>query len=520
MALAQIYSALSGDIITAARWNNEFGNIYSNGTDVAFPATKAVSFAGFTVTFDASAVSTILSPANTGFLFTIGSKTGTPSASGSLASFTSSTFTDSNTAASGTAALYTGLSVRTPTVQANALSVTTTKAATLYIEAAPIAGTNETITNPYALYVDSGKVQFDGALQVDGALTVGGAATFTGGFTAVSADPYALTNIRLSVVMSGNAVTVAVKTNADTDPTATDVVSLRFRNATLGTSGTTTVNITSALSMAITSGSTLGCVSAQAHRIYVGLLNNAGTAELFVYNPLNGRSIRGLSESALITTTAEGGAGTAGTAQLPYSTIVRSNVAFRIIGFFEATEATAGTWATAASTIQELQPWMPRTGHIVGRSFSSDGVTSGALATIVPLDDTLPQTGEGSSILTATYSMVNAANLIELEAQIAGIYRVTGSGSTTMIASLYTDVSANSITSVTGDITTGADVGYKTMNLKTIVAGLGAMTTATLRAGFTNAGVGANAFYYNNQATTVDLAGSLNTYLELKEIMV
>jgi len=161
MALSQIYSAIAGDIITAARWNNEFSNLYQNGTDVAFPVTKAVSFAGFTLTLDAAGVTTLTSTASTGYAFIIGSKTGTPSASGTLGVFGNSTFTDTNTAASGTASLYTGLSVKTPTLAASNLSVTTTNAATVYIEAAPIAGTNETITNPWALWIDSGNVRFD-----------------------------------------------------------------------------------------------------------------------------------------------------------------------------------------------------------------------------------------------------------------------------------------------------------------------------------------------------------------------
>src|SRR3990167_4921636 len=144
MALAQVYTAEAGHIITAARWNNEFGNIYNNGTDVAFPATKAVSMDGFTVTLDATGVSTVTSPANTGFLFTVGTKSGTPSVSGSLGSFTASTFTDTNTSAAGTAALWTGLSVRTPTLAATNTTVTTTLAASVYVEGPPTAGTNQT----------------------------------------------------------------------------------------------------------------------------------------------------------------------------------------------------------------------------------------------------------------------------------------------------------------------------------------------------------------------------------------
>jgi hypothetical protein len=167
MALAQIYTAVAGHIITAARWNNEFGNIYGNGTDLAFPLTKAVSYAGYTVTYDAAGVSTITSTTSTGFLFTIGAKTGTPGANGGAWSVAAFTYTDTNTAGSGVAALWTGVSIRTPTLAATNTLVTTTNAASLYVEAGPTAGTNETITNSWAIQT-GGNVLVTGTARING----------------------------------------------------------------------------------------------------------------------------------------------------------------------------------------------------------------------------------------------------------------------------------------------------------------------------------------------------------------
>ena len=59
-----------------------------------------------------------------------------------------------------------------------------------------------------------------------------------------------------------------------------------------------------------------------------------------------------LDETNLISTTAEGGAGAADSANVIYSTTARTSVAYRVIGFIDSTQATAGTWATAPSTIQ------------------------------------------------------------------------------------------------------------------------------------------------------------------------
>jgi len=79
--------------------------------------------------------------------------------------------TDTNTSASGTAAMYTHVNIESPNLYATNASVTTTEAATLYIKGDVRALTNQTITNSYALWVDAGLVKFDGALTVDGTIT-------------------------------------------------------------------------------------------------------------------------------------------------------------------------------------------------------------------------------------------------------------------------------------------------------------------------------------------------------------
>jgi hypothetical protein len=83
----------------------------------------------------------------------------------------SSIITDSATSASGTAALTTVVNIEGARLHATNSSVTTTNAASLYIKAAPVAGTNQTITNAYALLVEDGLVKFDGALTVGGTIT-------------------------------------------------------------------------------------------------------------------------------------------------------------------------------------------------------------------------------------------------------------------------------------------------------------------------------------------------------------
>ena len=177
MSLTQIYSAVPGHVITAARWNNEFGNIYSNGTDLAFPLTKAVSLAGWALTLDAAGATSIQSTASQGLAYTPGAKAGTPSINGSFFAMLAATYTDTNTSGSGTAALWSAFTLRAPTLAATNSSVTTTDAATLYVEK-PLAGTNETLTNSWA-GIFAGKVNVTEELLVNGPIRLRNEGTHT-----------------------------------------------------------------------------------------------------------------------------------------------------------------------------------------------------------------------------------------------------------------------------------------------------------------------------------------------------
>jgi hypothetical protein len=141
----------------------------------------------------------------------------------------------------------------------------------------------------------------------------------------------------ISASVAANALTISAS-----------ALSLSFRSTTLGSGTVTTVQGTPA-NLVISSGSTLGTVNNVASRIVVIALNNAGTIELAAVNISGGNQ---LDETNLISTTAEGGAGAADSANVIYSTTARTSVAYRVIGFIDSTQTTAGTWATAPSTIQ------------------------------------------------------------------------------------------------------------------------------------------------------------------------
>lgn len=121
---------------------------------------------------------------------------------------------------------------------------------------------------------------------------------------------------------------------------------LDFRSTTLTSGAITTVAGTPS-DLVVPSSATLGTINATAARLVVLALNNAGTIELAVINLSGGVN---LDETGVITTTTISSGATAN--NVAYSTTGRTGVAYRVIGFLNVTEATAGTWATAPSTIQ------------------------------------------------------------------------------------------------------------------------------------------------------------------------
>jgi len=188
-------------------------------------------------------------------------------------------------------------------------------------------------------------------------------ASASGAGTLTIAAPITATNRTLTLpdeggtfVTSGSSTYLTSKIQPVTASAASSALTvtlnptvLDFRDSSLTSGTVNTRTVSAAISMVVSSGSTLGTVSATQSRIVVIALDNAGTIELAVVNISGGTN---LDETTLISTTAEGGAGAADSATVVYSTTARTSLPFRVVGFIQSTQATAGTWATAPSTIQ------------------------------------------------------------------------------------------------------------------------------------------------------------------------
>lgn len=224
-----------------------------------------------------------------------------------------------------------------------------------------VTGTALTITDiadaPQAgarriLYFPAGTVLTDNAT-----LFIEGNANYTiaaGDKTEIEAVTVSTFNVLITkangtaVVVPAQIQTLSVVPSSNTLVISGPASQTDFRSSTLGSGVVTSVNAAPA-NFVISSGSTLGTVSGQLARIVVLEMNASGAKEWAVVNAASGLV---LDETGLISTTAEGGAGAADSATTIYSATARSNVPYKVRGYFESTQATAGTWVTAPSLIQ------------------------------------------------------------------------------------------------------------------------------------------------------------------------
>lgn len=161
-----------------------------------------------------------------------------------------------------------------------------------------------------------------------------------------TSESFTIRNVGIGTSVGSSALTISLKqgdgsTNCSTGGAACKI---GMRSSTAATGGYSQRSVTGALSVVVSSGSTLGWASAAATYAYVYAIDNSGTVELAVSSSY-------FDCGSVVSTTAEGGAGAADSNAVMYSTTARTGVACRLIGRFKATEATAGTWATAPSEV-------------------------------------------------------------------------------------------------------------------------------------------------------------------------
>jgi hypothetical protein len=212
-------------------------------------------------------------------------------------------------------------------------------------------------------------------------------------------------NATLAASVSGNALTISLKTYAGADPSAGDKAYIPFRNSLANSGAPAVRSVTSALSVTIPAGQAVGTVNNRPSRLWIVAIDNGGTVELAVVNCLLGgaspNGIFALNEANLISTTA---IATAPSAGVFYSTAARTAKPFRILGYVEYGSglAIAGTWASAPTTIQQFGPGVHKPGDILQTSI------------VTPITATsTTSTSYVATALTCAITPSSPANLME-----------------------------------------------------------------------------------------------------------
>ena len=330
-----------------------------------------------------------------------------------------------------------------------------------------------------------------------------------------------LQNVGLAVTMAANAVTVALKGADGNDPSAGNVVGIGFRSATQTSGASSFVRVTAATSVVISSGSTLGTVSAQASRIWVLAINNAGTVELVVTNRLTATGLRVSAikpntgtNYAVIDTTAEGGAGGADSAAVYYSTTARTAVPFVILGCFDSTQTTAGTWAASPNAIHVNPPFRP--GQVIFEQWTLDGAVATG-TTVTPDDDTIPQVSEGDqylSVATVDATGFQAPCVTEIEA--SAIAASSAAGNTLTMAVFNTTSGAvDALAAVQGRSTAAGLPAHLFIKYRQVIN-----STASINFAFRIGGGAAGTTTFNGTAGVRKLGGVMGSYTAQRTICV
>lgn len=330
---------------------------------------------------------------------------------------------------------------------------------------------------------------------------------------------FSLINGYLDWSVAANALTVAIKTQAGTDPSATDPVYAWIRSSTAGTGSLTLAKIVAATSATLSSGSTIGAISATAFRVWAVLFDDAGIYRLGLINCLSGTapslSIYPLGKWPIASSTAEGGAGAADLAAVFYTDVAVVSKAYAILGYatWEPGLTTAGTW-NAVPTREHLFDFnTPLPDDVVQTAYSQDSAVA-TTTTSMPLDDTIPQNTEGAQFLSQAITPSSASNVLDIE-HTGNYGHNTDTG--VMCAALFQDTTASALAAVWSSGSPAANSALATPLLHhKMRAGTSSSTTFKLRAG---PNTGGQTVTFNGIASVRVFGGVAASSLQINERM-
>lgn len=243
-------------------------------------------------------------------------------------------------------------------------------------------------------------------------------------------SPLDCKNYSIVCTVAANALTISLKDKAGANPTANSAVNVSFRNSTSALGDYSTQTVSSALSLVVNSGATLGNLSAVNTYVYVYLLNNAGAVEMAI-------STQRFDQVSLQSTSAMSAASTSPTTL--YSATARASKAVILIARLSVNNTMAGTWATVPNEISLASRFI--TGGTVGE-------VSGLLAPLGNIGELI--TNSASSVALASNTWVTPFNITLTPGHwvIRAYATFTNSSATSGFLGISTDSVTNSFSDV------------------------------------------------------------------------
>jgi hypothetical protein len=196
-------------------------------------------------------------------------------------------------------------------------------------------------------------------------------------------------NLQLNAAVASNILTISATGNNGSAPSNSNPILIPFRDPTVANGGPIWRAVTSTLLITTNAtGASLGTANGVAFRLWVVAFDNGGTVVLALWQSVTGgaspTAIASLNEAAVASSTAFSGSATAaGTFYTPNGTTVTSK-SFRILGYvdYAAGLTTAGTYASAPTTIELFGPGIKKPGDIVQSVLASQaaGATTNSAA--------------------------------------------------------------------------------------------------------------------------------------------
>jgi hypothetical protein len=279
------------------------------------------------------------------------------------------------------------------------------------------------VTNP-ANFGKGVKVKEDGT----------GYSTFvigSGGGSSV-VDTWDLGNARMRATVTGPGLTIALKTNGDLDPSPGDSIPVRFFNPNSGASELHEID--APFSVLIPPTATLGLPSGVTGRVYFGVGVSFGTLYPWVYQPMLNGNHRACSPS--LQNEIGELASFPNDAQRFLGPTLTSFVNTRIIGFVDCVL----NGSQSVSSVILANADTPASGTLLMHYASRTPLVSSG-TTQIPVDGTIPQISEGTSLATVQIFKRWFSNPLFVNA--SGM--LSASGATTVTLAVFFNSNANAV---------------------------------------------------------------------------